>query len=54
MRNISIILAVLVVCFSKAYADTVTVPTTYAQNGQVTSTNLNGNFNAMAAVLNGG
>ena len=54
MRNISIILAVLVVCFSKAYADTVTVPTTYAQNGQVTSTNLNGNFNALAAVLNGG
>lgn len=38
------------VCF----ADTVTVPTTYATNGQVTSTNLNSNFNALAATLNGG
>ena len=49
---IKLIIALLI--STSAFADTVTVPTTYATNGQVTSTNLNGNFSALAAVINGG
>lgn len=36
------------------HADTVSLPTTYSVNGQVTSTNLNGNFNSLASTINGG
>lgn len=50
------IIAFFVMClFAQAtYAATVTIPTTYAATGTVTSTNLNGNFTAIANVVNGG
>lgn len=37
-----------------SYAGTLNIPTTYATNGTVTASNLNGNFTAGAQVLNGG
>lgn len=48
------ILLSLIFISSFAYADEVTIPTVYQTNGQVTSANLNGNFNALASTLNGG
>lgn len=48
-----IILFVLLLCTSVC-ADTVTLPTTYQTGGTVTATNLNANFNAITAQVNGG
>lgn len=48
------LLLILLFISSNAYASTVTIPTTYAANGTVTSTNLNGNFTALANTVNGG
>lgn len=43
-----------VVIFSNVYAGTVTQSKVYATNDQVTSTNLNGNLQAIITTLNGG
>lgn len=51
MRNL--LLAILLLP-SVAMATDVTIPTTYTTNGSVTSTNLNGNFTALAQKINGG
>ncbi len=51
MKNLLLIF--LLFC-SSAQASTVTVPTTYAASGTVTSSNLNGNFTALANTINGG
>ena len=49
------ILTLLFLLFTTpVWAGTAVLPTTYAPNGQVTNVNLNGNFNALASVLNGG
>lgn len=47
-------LIIFLLFISSAFADTVTMPTTYSTGGQVTSTNLNGNFSALAQKINGG
>ncbi len=49
-----LLVLILILFCSQAYATTVTIPTTYAPNGTVTSTNLNGNFTALANTVNGG
>lgn len=49
-----LLILIMILFYSQAYASTVTIPTTYAQNGTVTSTNLNGNFVALANTINGG
>ncbi len=48
------ILFLFLLLTSTAYADTLVIPTTYSVNGQVTSTNLNGNNQAIASIINGG
>lgn len=48
------LLLILVLIFpSLSHATQITYTTTYAPNGQVTSTNLNGNFATVSAVVNG-
>lgn len=55
MKKLILILPLLLIMLVRsASAGTVTVPTTYAANGTVTSTNLNGNFTALANTINGG
>ena len=49
-----ILLIILLFICSNVQATTVNVPTTYSTNGQVTATNLNGNFDALESTLNGG
>lgn len=44
----------LLLLSSNAYAATLSYDTTYAANGSVTGPNLNGNFNNVKAVVNGG
>lgn len=39
---------------TNVFADTLSIPTTYSTNGQVTASNLNGNFSAVASKVNGG
>ena len=53
MKYLNLSLALVLLSFN-AFADTVSIPTTYSTNGSVTSTNLNGNFQALAAKINGG
>lgn len=48
------LLFILLLISSNSWATTVQIPTTYATNGQVTNTNLNGNFTALANKINGG
>lgn len=48
-----ILLFILLLIATNSYA-TVNVPTTYSTNGQVTATNLNGNFDYLEGVLNNG
>lgn len=48
------ILFILLLLATNANATDVTIPTTYATNGSVTSVNLNGNFQALAQKINGG
>lgn len=48
-----LLLAVFLLTSINAWATQVTYPTTYAANGQVTNVNLNGNFTAASAVVNG-
>lgn len=45
--------ALLLILPCVTYADTLSIPTTYSTNGSVTSTNLNGNFQAIAQKVNG-
>ena len=51
---IKIILFICMAFPTLAIAGTLTIPTTYATNGTVTASNLNGNFTAIAQVVNGG
>lgn len=48
------ILFAILFMISPCFADDVVIPTVYSTNGQVTSTNLNGNFSALGAKINGG
>lgn len=48
------ILLTLLLIPSLAFATDVTIPTVYTTNGTVTSSNLNGNFTAVAQKINGG
>lgn len=47
---------ILIILFltSTCFAEDVTLHTTYSANGQVTATNLNGNFQSITSVVNGG
>ena len=52
MRNILFFL--LLFLSNNVYATTLVIPTTYQTNGVVTNSNLNGNFNAITSIMNGG
>ena len=54
MDSKMIFIIFLFIFIGNCNADDLTIPTTYATNGQVTATNLNGNFQAVAAKINGG
>lgn len=49
-----LIVVLILLSIQISHADTLTIPTTYSSNGQVTSANLNGNFSAVATKVNGG
>ena len=53
-KNLIKTVSILLLLTTPCWAATLTIPTSYSTNGQVTSTNLNGNFTAVAAVVNGG
>lgn len=53
MKKISLTV-ILILCSSLAHATSLIYGTTYAPTGQVTSTNLNGNFSNVKDVVNGG
>ena len=46
-------IAFLLICVP-VFASTLTIPITYQTNGTVTASNLNGNFNSITSVINGG